>query len=110
MLAYAGLPGYFGMNGEESELTLQFWYILQEALWTTDFYQDGANAIADDVSDPSQGPDGTVAPTRPSPQVEVTKAVYRELVQVLRRKVAFSPSGNGWSKGELFFPLQVTLF
>jgi len=37
LLAYTGLPGHFGVDGEESELTLPFWYLFQEELWSTDF-------------------------------------------------------------------------
>jgi hypothetical protein len=102
VLAYTGLPGYFGADEEESELTLSFWYLFQEALWCTDFYvgDDEQGATGDTAK---EGVDGHPA------QVGMAKAVYSELVRVLRRKVAYPPppsgSGNGnggWSKG-LFF-------
>jgi len=32
-------------------------------------------------------------------QVMMAKVVFSELVQVLRRKVAFPPAGSGWSRG-----------
>jgi hypothetical protein len=87
LLAYTGLPGYFGVDEEESELTLPFWYLFQEALWGTDFYtQDG-------------GEDREVTPDQQNSQVTMARAVYSELVQVLRRKVVFPPQGSGWSKG-----------
>lgn len=38
VLAYTGLAGFYGVDEEESEMTLGFWYLLQEALWSTDFY------------------------------------------------------------------------
>jgi hypothetical protein len=100
VLAYTGLPGYFGVDEEESELTLPFWYLFQEALWCTDFYVgDGEEGVAGDTD--KEGVDGHAA------QVGMAKAVYSELVRVLRRKVAYPPpSGNGngngnggWSKG-----------
>jgi hypothetical protein len=89
MLAYTGLPGYYGVDEEESEMTLSFWYLFQEALWSTDFYvSDGGDEVAKNSGIDQQGE-----------QVAMAKAVYSELVQVLRRKVAFPSKGSGWSKG-----------
>ena len=44
-----------------------------------------------------------------SKQVLMAKAVFSELVQVLRRKVAFPPPGSGWSRGGFFFTFLVSL-
>lgn len=33
MLLYTGFPGYYGVDEEDSEATLGFWYLLQESLW-----------------------------------------------------------------------------
>ncbi|TFK33337.1 armadillo-type protein [Crucibulum laeve] len=89
MLAFTGLPGYYGADEEESEMTLGFWYLFQEALWSTDFYfEDG-------------GEEASVPNAQPGEQVVVAKAVYIELVKVLRRKVVFPPPGSGWSKDQL---------
>lgn len=33
LLIYTGFPGWYGIDEEESELTLNFWYLLQESLW-----------------------------------------------------------------------------
>ncbi|KIM23910.1 hypothetical protein M408DRAFT_248853 [Serendipita vermifera MAFF 305830] len=33
MLIYTGFPGYYGIEEEDSEATLGFWYLLQESLW-----------------------------------------------------------------------------
>lgn len=33
MLLYTGFPGYYGVDEEDSETTLGFWYLLQESLW-----------------------------------------------------------------------------
>jgi hypothetical protein len=121
LLAYTGLPGYFGVDEEESEVTLPFWYLFQEALWSTDTesdsgvyghghgrWEDGGGAGAD-VSGDKEGYNHDHAA-----QVGMAKAVYSELVRVLRRKVVFPLSqgggnGNGWSKGLLvvfFFLLR----
>ena len=93
ILAYTALPGCYGVDEEESEMTLGFWYLLQEALWTTDFCIENGN---DDHSPPPLNLDDTGQ----SKQVAIAKAVYMELAKVLRRKVAFPPPGSGWSRGE----------
>lgn len=93
LLAYTGLPGYYGVDEEESEITLSFWYLFQEALWSVDF--EAPEGDEDNGS-------SSVAEQRDE-QVAMAKAVYSELVQVLRRKVGFPTKGNAWSKG-LFSP------
>jgi hypothetical protein len=90
LLAYTGLPGYYGIDEEESEMTLGFWYLFQEALWTVDF-----DAKSDD--DVHTSPD--LNDFRERKQVLVARAVYMELMKALRRKVAFPPPGSGWSRG-----------
>jgi len=105
LLAYTGLPGYFGMDEEESEMTLPFWYLFQEALWSTDFYisRDG------DGDGDGDGDEEVVASKEDvhAAQVGMAKAVYSELVRVLRRKVVFPVQGNGWSKGSLVVPFFI---
>ncbi|EAU87903.1 hypothetical protein CC1G_01550 [Coprinopsis cinerea okayama7 len=91
MLAYTGLPGYYGVDEEESELTLGFWYLFQEALWSTDYYFE-ENGDDDSIQPPSR---------KDPVQVEMANAVYSELVQVLRRKAAFPTPPSGWSKDQL---------
>ncbi|KAF4611624.1 hypothetical protein D9613_003989 [Agrocybe pediades] len=94
LLAYTGLPGYYGVDEEESEMTLGFWYLFQEALWSTDFYlEDGAD---DRSPAPPDAVDGSEAK-----QVTLAKAVFTELVKVLRRKVVFPPPGTGWSRDQI---------
>lgn len=95
LLAYTGLAGYYGVDEEESEMTLSFWYLFQEALWSADF--EAPEGEEDNVSSLRVG--------QRDEQVAMAKAVYSELVQVLRRKVAFPSKGNGWSKG-LLSPLS----
>ncbi|KAH9477137.1 Importin-13 [Psilocybe cubensis] len=93
LLAFTALPGHYGVDEEESELTLGFWYLFQEALWSTDYYfEDG-----DDDRSPAPA-DTDVAESK---QVLMAKAVFSEVVKVLRRKVAFPPSGSGWSRDEV---------
>jgi len=50
VLTYTRLPGYYGVDEEESEMTLGFWYLFQEALRSTDFH------IEDGDSDPDYTP------------------------------------------------------
>lgn len=92
LLSYTGLPGYYGADEEESEMTLGFWYLFQESLWSVEF--DGECEQGD---------------TQPGLEVEeqnrmtVVHAVYAELVKVLRRKVAWPPQSvlACWAKGLL---------
>ncbi|KLO16646.1 ARM repeat-containing protein [Schizopora paradoxa] len=68
IFSFTALPGYFGVDEEESEMTMSFWYLLQETLWNVDFPE---------VVTPGQD------------QWAVATALYKELVLVLRRKVAW---------------------
>jgi len=90
LLSYTGLPGYAGLDEDESEMTLAFWYLFQESLWTADYHPD----FDEDGTSPS-GLEGE--------QATVTQALYRELVQVLRRKVVW-PSDSSWPRGKLSLP------
>ncbi|KAG5640713.1 hypothetical protein DXG03_007470 [Asterophora parasitica] len=91
LLAYTGLPGYYGVDEEESEMTLGFWYLFQEALWSTEYYISEGQEQNSDAAGLDAGADAQA----------MAKAVYSELVQVLRRKSAFPPKGNGWSKDQV---------
>ncbi|KAM6493497.1 Armadillo-type fold [Amanita muscaria] len=92
LLAYTGFPGYYGVDEEESEMTLGFWYLFQETLWTTDFSGDGGD----------EGDDTCTAERSNTPeQVVMARAVYFEVVKVLRRKAIFPPSGSNWTKDQL---------
>lgn len=91
LLSYTGLPGYYGVDEEESEMTLGFWYLFQEALWSTDFYIPETE---------ERTGNGELGGDQQSSQVAMAKAVYIELVKVLRTKVAFPAKGSGWSKGQ----------
>ncbi|KAF8995387.1 armadillo-type protein [Cyathus striatus] len=78
------LPGYYGVDEEESEMTLGFWYLFQEALRerrTMGTYFE-KSAEHDE-------------------QMLIAKAVYSELVKVLRRKITFPPPGTNWAKDQV---------
>lgn len=92
LLAYTGLPGYYGIDEEESEMTLGFWYLFQEALWCTNYYFEDGDQERSPVP-PDTGGGGEAQ------EVLMAKAVYSELVKVLRRKVVFPPTGSGWLRG-----------
>lgn len=101
LLQYTGLPGYFGVDEEESEMTLAFWYLLQEALWSTDWY--GEDEEYEDLTDgtPAQRQQQQLDQADREKSFMMAKAVYTELVVVLRRKVAFPPQGSGWSRDQI---------
>jgi hypothetical protein len=80
MLSFTALPGSYGVDEEESERTLGFWYLLQEALWTAEF-----------------PPETEI--TREKEMWVLAKAVYAELVAALRNKVRWPPPTTGWAKG-----------
>ncbi|PCH43249.1 ARM repeat-containing protein [Wolfiporia cocos MD-104 SS10] len=94
LLSYTALPGVYGVDEEESEMTLSFWYLFQEALWNTEYEQDfdygdaGANVSALEGTSLEQA------------QWRIAKAVYSELVQVLRRKVMWPNAStlHSWTR------------
>ncbi|KAH9942102.1 ARM repeat-containing protein, partial [Amylocystis lapponica] len=92
LLSYTALPGFSGTDEEESELTLGFWYLFQEALWNTEY----------DVEYGDSDTDEQFEKTREQGQWSIAKAVYFELVQVLRRKVTWPPAAvlNGWTRDQ----------
>lgn len=94
LLAYAALPGHYGADEEESELTLGFWYLFQEALWSAEYEQEFEFGDGD-----VEAPAG--ADRREQAQWRVAKAVYEELVQVLRRKVVWPDAATlrTWNRG-----------
>lgn len=90
-MAYTGLPGYYGVDEEESETTLGFWYLFQEALWSC------SPELDEDDDDPPSKMSGE--------QWNISRAVYSELVQILRRKVVWPDRKTlqGWPRGVLSF-------
>ncbi|KAL0062877.1 hypothetical protein AAF712_010197 [Marasmius tenuissimus] len=88
LLAYTGFPGYYGADEDVSEMTLGFWYMLQEALWNNDFYiEDGGEPS---IADQQSSVDQTV----------VAKELYVQVVKVLRGKIKYPGPGNGWSRDQ----------
>ena len=87
VLAFTALPGYYGVDEEESERVLGFWYLFQEALWTVEFPTTENEA------------------EREKEMWALAKAVYAELVAVLRNKVRWPTPPTGWPKGTLAFHL-----
>jgi hypothetical protein len=84
LLGYTSLPGYFGVDEEESDLTLPFWYIFQEALWSIEPGGDDDAGLTRAASTASNG-----LSMHEQQQMDVAKAVYAECVRVLRRKVVW---------------------
>lgn len=80
VLSFTALPGSYGVDEEESERMLGFWYLLQEALWAVEFPPESEAA-------------------REKEMWALAKAVYAELVAVLRTKVRWPTPPTGWTKG-----------
>ncbi|KZT19856.1 ARM repeat-containing protein [Neolentinus lepideus HHB14362 ss-1] len=94
LLAYTSLPGYYGVDEEESEMTLGFWYLFQEALWSVEYQFGFEEEEEDDGIDESD--------QREKNQWTIARAVYGELVRVLERKVKW-PSREelgGWTNDQ----------
>lgn len=96
VLGFTALPGSYGVDEEESERMLGFWYLFQEALWTVEFpppeREGGEAAVA-------------AAAPREKEMWALAKAVYAELVAVLRNKVRWPTPPSGWAKGARLSPL-----
>jgi len=80
MLSFTALPGSYGVDEEESERMLGFWYLLQEALWSAEFTPE-------------------TEATREKEIWALARAVYSELVSALRTKVRWPSPPAGWAKG-----------
>jgi len=92
LLSYASLPGYYRVDEEESELTLGFWYLFQEAIWSSDYHFDPED---------EDGGFGTQVVGDDGDSASLYKAVYAELVRILRTKVKLPGAVElaGWTKG-----------
>ncbi|KAI0247835.1 ARM repeat-containing protein [Lactifluus subvellereus] len=82
MLSFTALPGSYGVDEEESERMLGFWYLLQEALWAVEFPPESDAA-------------------REKEMWALAKAVYAELVAGLRTKVRWPTPPSGWTKDQI---------
>jgi hypothetical protein len=105
LLAYTALPGYYGVDEEESEMTLGFWYLFQESLWNVDSHFE-------DADEDEYGAQPSLDEENEADKQHnlVVKAIYSELVQVLRRKTVWPPASelNGWTKGVYKFFVYFT--
>ncbi|EJD04736.1 ARM repeat-containing protein [Fomitiporia mediterranea MF3/22] len=105
LFSYTALPGSYGVDEDESEMTLSFWYLLQEALWTVDYGDDLAEAALEDWAESVQGGgtsrQGSVEPSRPD--YGAATPIYTELVQVLKRKVTWPEKTElaRWTKDQI---------
>ncbi|KAH9966317.1 ARM repeat-containing protein [Lactifluus volemus] len=82
VLSFTALPGSYGVDEEESERLLGFWYLLQEALWSIEFPPESEASQEKEMWD-------------------LAKAVYAELVAVLRTKVRWPIPPSGWTKDQI---------
>lgn len=106
LLAYTALPGYYGVDEEESEMMLGFWYLFQEALWSVEYQfgfdeEEGQEGV--DESDRVREREGErLEREREKDQWTIAKAVYGELVSVLERKVRWPPREvlTSWTKDQ----------
>lgn len=94
LLRFTGLPGYYGVDEEASEMTLGFWYLFQESLWSVEYEdqtedQDGIPSLVD---------------VKEKEQWAVVNAVYVQLVEVLRRKVVWPDQRTlgHWARGDWY--------
>lgn len=107
LFTYTALPGYYGIDEEESEMTLSFWYLLQEALWNVDYGDDDAaeSALTDWAESVQGKQDSRQASEEPKSNPGVATPIYAELVQVLKRKVSWPGKAElaTWTKGRYLF-------
>lgn len=107
VFSYTALPGYYGVDEEESEMTLSFWYLLQEALWNVDYGDDLAEAALGDWAESVQGGSSSrQASEEPSrSDYGAVTPIYAELVRVLKRKATWPERAElaRWTKGMLIY-------
>ncbi|KZS87157.1 ARM repeat-containing protein [Sistotremastrum niveocremeum HHB9708] len=94
MLAYMGLEGYYGVDEEESEMCLGFWYLLQEGIWGADFVRGRFGDSEGNVDDEGGGD--------AKEQWKIATELYMHLIKILKRKVQWPPREElrGWMKDQ----------
>ena len=104
LLGFQSFPGYYGVDEEESELVLPFWYLLQEALWDAS-PSAAADQSFEELEDEPPTTTG-VPPHLDTADLDIAQALYTEVVAVLRRKATWPPQDQlrSWTKG-LSWPL-----
>ncbi|KIJ41891.1 hypothetical protein M422DRAFT_68108 [Sphaerobolus stellatus SS14] len=93
MLGFTGLPGWFGIDEDESDTCMQFWYLLQESLWAVDYSTtDGADGGWERSEGDVEGKNW-----------EVAAEIYKEVVEVLRRKITWPKREDlsTWTKDQV---------
>ncbi|KAF9326091.1 hypothetical protein BG006_010443 [Podila minutissima] len=102
MMGFAGFPGYYAEDETISDLTLNFWYMLQESLSELPSDESG-DGDEDDAQDSQQvlstisAASSTVGLDQKSVQTikNASVHVYTRLVDVLRKKLEF-PLQSEW--------------
>lgn len=108
LLSFTATPGYYGIDEEESESTLGFWYLFQEALWSVEVpvpsseeellkrefgKSSGGFGSGYGYQGEGGGGGGTEEEEREREMLGVSRAVYARLVGVLREKVRWPRGG-----------------
>jgi hypothetical protein len=101
---YTALPGFYGVDEEESEMTLSFWYLLQESLWSVDWTaeEDGPGASEAALLSWSDSVSGSKESESPNSNIMAATPIYTALIKVLRRKVTWPRQVElaSWPRGE----------
>ncbi|KZT39584.1 hypothetical protein SISSUDRAFT_1061061 [Sistotremastrum suecicum HHB10207 ss-3] len=116
MLAYMGLEGYYGVDEEESEMCLGFWYLLQEGIWGADFvrgrFGDSEGNVDDEVAEmfkdasglgnTGTGGEGGEGGGDAKEQWKIATELYMHLIKILKWKVQWPPRDElrGWMKDQ----------
>lgn len=96
------------MDEEESEMTLSFWYLLQESLWSVDWAteeDDGPDAAEAALLDwaESKRPEREAQEMPTNSNIMAAMPIYMELITVMKRKVTWPPQNElaTWPRGAL---------
>ncbi|PVF99237.1 ARM repeat-containing protein [Serendipita vermifera] len=126
MLLYTGFPGWYGIDEQDSEMTLSFWYLLQESLWEVgeggeddDEWAEVIEAetgkaiqnAIDEVNrtsgiyvedeDPMRSPIQEANPKHKKidDSMNMAKILFREVVGILKRKVTWPTAAQMQASG-----------
>ncbi|KAF9430455.1 hypothetical protein BGZ94_006803 [Podila epigama] len=108
MMGFAGFPGYYAEDETISDLTLNFWYMLQESLSELPSEDAGSGPDDDDDRGSQQvlssisSASNTIGLDQQSIQTikEASIHVYTRLIEVLRKKLEFPVQSewHSWTK------------
>lgn len=123
MLLYTGFPGYYGVDEEDSELTLGFWYLLQESLWevgeggeedwvdlinseTEKAIQNAIDTVNANVLDPEGPMRSPIQYESEIPKASdkqdgmgLARVLFAEVVTTLRRKITWPSAAQMHASG-----------